>query len=174
MHTLKEIRDEYNRLDKKCGVDTSHIAIEFSDRMIRKLGYCRHIGSVPVKIVIASFLRSEEDEFWDTVRHEYAHAVVKLRYPNEHHGHDAIWKKVCIEIGCNPSRLAQSATESQKHAKDQKKKYIVSCPECKRQRTFFRASNVVKELHRNPSSTRFTCGACGCKHLVLSYCNKNS
>ena len=41
MHSLDEIRREYDRLDKLCGVDTSGVEIEISRRPGRRLGSFR-------------------------------------------------------------------------------------------------------------------------------------
>ena len=42
MHTLEEIRAEYDRLDRLCGVDTSAIEITISRRGVRRLGSFRY------------------------------------------------------------------------------------------------------------------------------------
>ena len=42
MHTLEEIRAEYDRLDRLCGVDTSGVEIVLSSRGVRRLGSFRY------------------------------------------------------------------------------------------------------------------------------------
>ena len=42
MHTLEEIRTEYDRLDRLCGVDTSDVEIVLSRRGVRRLGSFRY------------------------------------------------------------------------------------------------------------------------------------
>lgn len=39
-----------------------------------------------------------EEQFWDTIRHEYAHALVTLR-DGKLHRHDGVWKSACCEVG---------------------------------------------------------------------------
>lgn len=78
MHTVEEIIREYKKLDQIVGVDTSELEIAFSSRAVYQYGCCKYQQKkrkvVPYKILIASFLREEEEAFWNTVRHEYAHA----------------------------------------------------------------------------------------------------
>ena len=42
MHTLEEIRTEYDRLDRLCGVDTTGVEIVLSRRGVRRLGSFRY------------------------------------------------------------------------------------------------------------------------------------
>ena len=164
MHTILEIRKEYNRLDELCGVDTSKVRIEFSDRMIRSYGICSVINRVPRSIKIASFLREEDEVFWNTIRHEYAHALVVLRHPREKHVHDQVWKDACIEIGCNPQRLAASCEGHTKKA-ESAAKYKIVCPSCGKTYIFQRATKSVKALQSGISGYR--CSACKEKDLQL-------
>ena len=89
MHSLEEIRAEYDRLDRLCGVDTSAVEIALSRRGVRRLGSFRYPAkgkAGALRITINASLLDEEEAFWDTVRHEYAHALVYLRHPGERHG----------------------------------------------------------------------------------------
>lgn len=82
MHSLEEIRAEYDRLDRLCGVDTSAVEIALSRRGVRRLGSFRYPAkgkAGALRITINASLLNEEEAFWDTVRHEYAHALVYLR-----------------------------------------------------------------------------------------------
>ena len=42
MHSLEEIRKEYDRLDRLCGVDTSRVELKISRRPGRRLGSFRY------------------------------------------------------------------------------------------------------------------------------------
>ena len=109
-HTLEDIRREYDRLDALCGVDTKPVALRVSTRAAKRLGSCKYVGSKVESITISDFVLDAADEiFFDTIRHEYAHALVKLRRPREKHGHDALWKAACREVGCAPERCCNPA-----------------------------------------------------------------
>ena len=88
MYSIEDIRKEYDRLDSLCGVDTS-----------RKY--------YPTCIMITDFILTLEEEFWDIIRHEYAHALVTLR-DGIQHGHDNVWKQACLEVGCPPDVHTES------------------------------------------------------------------
>ena len=105
MHTIQEIRTEYDRLDRLLGVDTSEVEIVISPRSVKRLGSFRAPGenvpplfAKPLQISISVAALKDDGLFWDTIRHEYAHAVVHLTHPGERHGHDEAWKAVCRRI----------------------------------------------------------------------------
>jgi len=72
MHTVEEIRKEYQRLDRLCRVDTALVSVVISPKSVRLYGSCTCKNGRPVCIRIAAFLLEEDAAFWDTVRHEYA------------------------------------------------------------------------------------------------------
>ena len=167
MHSLDEIRREYERLDRLCGVDTSGVEIGISNRTGRRLGSFRYpmkAGAAPLRIVINSALLEQDEQFWDTVRHEYAHAVVYLRYPGEKHGHDRVWKAVCRELGCSPERLAPQSGEEQRRI-ESAAKYRVHCTGCGRDSYYVRAGKVIKALRRGRGGVR--CAFCGSESFDL-------
>ena len=45
---------------------------------------------------------SREDEVIDTILHEIAHALVGRK-----HGHNKVWKDMCVKIGARPNRCAK-------------------------------------------------------------------
>ena len=75
--------------------------------MTRQYGVCTFVKNRPQEIRLADFLRREDQVFWDTARHEYAHAAAAI-LTGKRHGHDEAWKAVCRRIGCPPERLAPS------------------------------------------------------------------
>ena len=169
MHTLEEIRAEYDRLDKLCGVDSSGIALAFSTRMTRRYGSFRYPvkpGGPPPRITIANFLRQEDEDFWDTVRHEYAHAAVWLLHPGENHGHDDLWKEMCRRVGCRPlSRGKLSPRQSE--TLESRARYCVACMDCGRETYYLRAGKVI-QLFRWGRTEALRC-RCGSKRLHLFY-----
>ena len=75
----------------------------------------------------------------DTIRHEIAHALV-----GSGHGHNIVWKRKAIQIGCDGSRTYDSTK-----VVTPKKKYVGTCPNCRRE---------VERLNR----VAIACGSC-CK-----------
>src|SRR5271157_3467668 len=47
--------------------------------------------------------RNGQEEILDTILHEIAHALV-----GPGHGHDAVWKRKCVEIGARPARCGDA------------------------------------------------------------------
>lgn len=78
------------------------------------------------KMIFLSMLltkHTDEEEVRDTILHEIAHALTKG------HGHDNVWKRKAIEIGCNGNRCYSSNTkESTYNAFKKVAKYKGLCP----------------------------------------------
>ena len=87
MWTLAQVQAEYRRLDRLLGIDTSRVAVSFSRRMTRQYGVCTFVKNRPQEIRLADFLRREDQVFWDTARHEYAHAAAAI-LTGKRHGRD--------------------------------------------------------------------------------------
>ena len=82
----------------------------------------------------------------DTVLHEIAHALVGIE-----HGHDAVWKAKCVQIGAKPQRLAGEEASPGGH------KYEIVCGACRQ---------VVAKRFRRTSDhvlKRSYCKRCGMK-----------
>lgn len=168
MHTLEEIRAEYDRLDRLCGVDTSEVEIVLSRRGVRRLGSFRYPAkgkSGPLRISINASLLDEEEQFWDTVRHEYAHALVYLRSGGASHGHDKVWKAACREVGCSEDRLAAQTAESREEL-ERRAKYKVQCNQCGQTTFYLRRGKVVELLLRGQKGL-VRCARCGSSRLQL-------
>lgn len=168
MHSLEEIRAEYDRLDRLCGVDTSGIEIVLSRRGVQRLGSfrCPAKGKKgTLRITINASLLDGEEQFWDTVRHEYAHALVYLRSGGGNHGHDAVWKAACREVGCSEKRLAAQTAESREQM-ERRAKYKVRCAGCGQESLYFRRGKVVDLLLRGGRG-QIRCGKCGSGSLQL-------
>ena len=174
-YSIADIRAEYDRLDAICGTDTSGIEIKLNNGKSR-------LGSFSVKkpgglvmsllvkptltITISRQVMDEESLFYDTIRHEYAHAVVYLRYPREHHVHDAVWKKVCREVGCTPRATVKN--EEYKEKKRESSKYTVRCRGCGAESYYSRAGKIVTQLRENPDTRLITCRRCGGRSFELT------
>ena len=168
MHTLEEIRAEYERLDRLCGVDTSAVEITISRRGVRRLGSFRYPAKGKggaLRITINASLLDEEEQFWETVRHEYAHALVYLRSGGASHGHDQVWKAACREVGCSEDRLAVQTAESREEM-ERRAKYKVRCAGCGQETLYFRRGRVVDLLLRGARG-QVRCAKCGSSRLEL-------
>src|SRR5271155_5359404 len=65
------------------------------------LGLCLfHLRTIELSVYLMS---GSSEEILDTILHEIAHALVGPR-----HGHDAAWKRKCLEIGAKPIRCGQA------------------------------------------------------------------
>jgi len=158
MYHMEDIIKEYQRLDQLCGVDTGNIEIAISTRCTRRRGLCMlDANGHPIKIVISDFVLADED-FWDTIRHEYAHALVALRSPGNPHGHNIAWRTACIEVGCRSKRdkKVESAAPPQQRVRA---KYLVTCRNCGRTWSYLRKSKTVKLIEKGYK--HFKCPACG-------------
>ncbi len=69
----------------------------------RTMGWCL-FGSRRIELSVHFIERNDEEVIQDTLLHEIAHALV-----GPGHGHDAIWKSKCLEIGARPERLSFEA-----------------------------------------------------------------
>ncbi len=166
MHSLEEIRAEYDRLDALCGVDSRGIELRISRRMTQRLGSFRYPGGDRgPQIAISALLLTEDEAFWDTVRHEYAHALLWLRHPRERHGHDEVWKAACREVGCAPKSRAP-VSESQRACREERAKYILRCESCGQETSYLRAGKIVN-LVQSGRSDRVRCRRCGGKCFSL-------
>ena len=160
--TIDDIRNEYRRLDLVTGVDTSEISVALSGRFRRKLGLCRFRRSalgryIPVEIVIGKqVLGASPEVFYDTIRHEYAHAAVTL-LDSRNHGHDAAWKKMCRCVCCRPSGTVKAGSLEGALPKSEPR-YIVRCERCGRENKYYRKGKVVDSLIKGRSLYRCSCG----------------
>lgn len=169
MHTLEEVRREYERLDAVLGIDTSAIELRISKRAVRQLGSFRVLreqGRERLCITLSALVMADDELFVDTARHEYAHAAVHILYPGQRHGHDAQWKNICRIIGCRPqSRTALTAAAAE--LREEKTKYIVRCNGCGRESSYVRRGKVVDMLMRG-KGTKLRCRGCGGNKFELS------
>jgi predicted SprT family Zn-dependent metalloprotease len=82
-------------------------------------------------------------EMEDVIRHEIAHAIdYEIRRTSYH---DTAWKRICVQIGADPSRLYDNPD-----ANKPKGKYTLKCPKC----------GIETPKHRKPKRSA-SCGPCG-------------
>ena len=167
MHTLDEVRREYDRLDRLVGIDTRGIELKISKRAVRQLGSFRAPtrGRGPLRITLSALILDDDAQFWDTARHEYAHAAVWLLYPGEKHGHDRTWRELCRLIGCSPERLAPEKGRAAE-LRQAKARYIIRCKSCGAESRFVRRGKAV-ELMLRGKGMLLRCKKCGGNNFVL-------
>ena len=167
MHTLDEARREYDRLDRLVGVDTSKIELKISRRAVRQLGSFRSParGTGKLRITLSALILDDDEQFWDTVRHEYAHAAVYLLHPGEKHGHDRVWRDMCRLVGCSPKRLAPEKGRAAELRQAQAK-YIIRCRTCGAESRYVRRGRTV-ELMLRGRGRMLRCRKCGQSSFVL-------
>ena len=167
MHTLDEVRREYDRLDRLVGVDTSKIELKISRRAVRQLGSFRSParGTGKLRITLSALILDDDEQFWDTVRHEYAHAAVYLLHPGEKHGHDRVWRDMCRLVGCSPKRRAPEKGRAAELRQAQAK-YIIRCRTCGAESRYVRRGRTV-ELMLRGRGRMLRCRKCGQSSFVL-------
>ena len=167
MHTLDEVRREYDRLDRLVGVDTSKIELKISRRAVRQLGSFRSParGTGKLRITLSALILDDDEQFWDTVRHEYAHAAVYLLHPGEKHGHDRVWRDMCRLVGCSPKRLAPEKGRAAELRQAQAK-YIIRCRTCGAESRYVRRGRTV-ELMLRGRGRMLRCRKCGQSSFAL-------
>ena len=168
MYTEKDVRTLYDQLDKQCGVDTSNIEIHINPRLARRHGQCCYKADtdgktlVPWKIDIAAFLVNNQEGFWNTACHEYAHALVMLR-DGKRHGHDKVWQAAAIAVGAIPRayNTIKSANEDCDAYRKRNAKYHLICVKCNHEWYYMRETNVIRNVFRykkNPGTCPFCKG----------------
>jgi predicted SprT family Zn-dependent metalloprotease len=135
--TLSSAKELAIKLMTQHGLIQKGWTLDF-DNAKKRLGLC---SSVNKKIVLSScyVLLNEEHVIKNTILHEIAHALVGCE-----HGHDNVWKRKAIEIGCDGNRCASSKVVTVPQTK-----YTAICKKC----------GHAHNRHRMPKKTS-SCGAC--------------
>lgn len=168
MHTLDEVRAEYDRLDRLLGIYTRGIELRVSKRALKQLGSFRSPivpGTAPLRITLSQLVMEDDGLFLDTIRHEYAHAAAYILRPGEKHGHDSFWKDICRCIGCVPKSRTK-LTDSAAGQRMQQAKYIVRCEGCGCETAFLRRGKTVALLLQGRGRA-LRCAKCGGKKFKL-------
>jgi len=128
-----DLMDKYELLDLRW-------SFEF-DNARRRFGCCRY-GSKRITLSKELVSLNDKTRVTNTILHEIAHALVGYG-----HGHDSIWKRKALEIGCDGNRCY-----STKNTIIVEPKYKAICKKC--EHTYNR--------HRQPKH-QMSCGVCSKK-----------
>lgn len=119
---LGHARQMAEKLMQQYGLKAKGWRFEFSNAK-RIFGQCcynsnfggTHFGTIKLSQIITHL--NDEHHVKDTILHEIAHALV-----GSGHGHDSVWRKKAIEIGCDGKRCyGHEVTQP-------KKPFVGTCP----------------------------------------------
>ena len=125
-----ELMDKHGLLDLRW-------SFEF-DNAKRRFGCCDYRAKT-ISLSKSLVELNTEESVKNTILHEIAHALV-----GRGQGHNNVWKRKAIEIGCDGNRCYSSENTTIVQGK-----YQATCPKC----------NHVHHKHRNPKN-RTSCGKC--------------
>ena len=105
----------------------------------RTMGWCLY-GSRTIELSVHFVERNDMVLIRDTLLHEIAHALV-----GPGHGHDAVWKRKCVEIGARPERVSHEVNMPEG-------RWQARCGQC----------GLLHHRHRRPKQMKgWYCGHCG-------------
>ncbi len=119
-----------NELLKKHELAKQGWNIQFN-KSTKYLAACWHQSKV-IAVSVHLLNGADEGTFTNTMLHEIAHSMV-----GPHHGHDSVWKKTAIEIGCDGEPCGHFTIDATRNtdASEQKPRVhvapiTITCPKC--------------------------------------------
>ena len=145
-HASDRVRDARLLADRLLSEHGLHDWSFVFNRRKNCMGYCS-FDTRTIELSIHFVERNAMDQVRDTLLHEIAHALV-----GPGHGHDAVWKRKCLEVGARPERCGQADMP----AGD----WQARCKSC----------GKVYHRHRRPRPLRgWYCPPCGADHGKLNW-----
>ena len=163
MWTIDRVIDELNKLCAADNLPNVRVPVRTNSRLKTTLGRVRFMRDtcLPVFIEFSQNLLNEgtDNDVMNVIKHEYAHYFL-LYTTGENHGHDALFKQKCAEIGCEHDKT-HNGLESDGFLK-RDFKYEVWCEDCGEMiRGYSRMCKTLKELNY------CVCGICNQPHLKM-------
>lgn len=155
--TLQETRKLALDLMQEHGLIFDGWSFKF-DTARRRTSICRYrCKEIGLSKYLLPYMKPEKVK--DTLLHEIAHAMVGAG-----HGHDRVWQRQAIAIGCNGARCYDPETEFHAGAVEElavQSKYSLTCNSC----------GYVTAVHRRPKRSK-ACGHCCNKYAGGRYTEK--
>ena len=102
LHKIKEFANEQLKKWGLTGSYDNDWCMVWDTKAKRRYGQCRyHKQEIGITKQLANINSIEETK--DVVLHEIAHALTGIG-----HGHDALWRRMCIKVGARPERCYSS------------------------------------------------------------------
>ena len=166
MWTIERVTEELNKLATADNIAPIKEPIRANSRLRSTLGRVKFTAIDNVILSIhsiefsAALLQNGTDnDIMNVIKHEYAHYFLFVS-TGEKHGHDAMFKRKCAEIGCTHDKTHGDLESTYNDKKEYK--YEVYCIDCiERIGQYSRMCKTLKNL----SSCK--CGKCGGNHLIM-------
>ena len=142
--TLLEAKNLALELMKEHGLTYDGWRFMF-DNAKNRAGVCRYESkTIGLSKYLVPHMKNEKVK--DIILHEIAHAMV-----GNSHGHDRVWQRQAIAIGCNGHRCYNPHTEMHNYEQTLavQSKYTYTCPTCGKK----------SAVHRRPKRSS-SCGEC--------------
>lgn len=166
MWTIDRVIDKLNNLAEADGLGQITVPIVVNGRLSRTLGRVKFEiingnTCITTKIEFSKALleNGTDNDIVNVIKHEYVHYYL-LETTAYNHGHDAVFKKKCAEIGCSHDKTANTLENN--YTEKKKFKYEVWCPSCvSLLGTYSRRGKTLNNI------SNCKCGKCGSEHLVV-------
>lgn len=161
--TIEEVYQILQELDKKYGIQTSHVQVLHNKRLTKALGRC-HIKNKKLEKFDFSTLafNLDYDTFKQLVMHEWSHAYDRIIYGGW--GHGATFKQTCEMIGCTNNGTTCKDIEAIEIAKQKmptRYKYVITCESCGCELKLTRKTQAYQVISGEMFSLgRYRCSKC--------------
>lgn len=165
MWTIDRVIGELNKLAAIDGIGHIDVPVAINARLTRTLGRVKYITIGDMYLAQGIEFSKDlldngtDNDIINVIKHEYVHYyLVETTHTN--HGHDAVFKKKCAEIGCTHDKTRNSLESD--YAEQKQYKYEVWCGDCaKRIGAYSRMCKTLKNIRY------CKCGNCNGSNLTI-------